>query len=117
MHWELDFNTVQAEISDPFAEIPNKVFFDKCINEVWNQRESLPEITQAIDKDEYEDPACQLELEHVIGRRAYDRRNNIGIDCLDRILYSASSLMVFMEENHDPAAAEQNPDGSVPKIK
>lgn len=70
------------------------------INEVWSQRNAIPEIAQGIDKDEYEDPACQLELDHIIGRRAYDRRNNIGIDCLDRIIYSASSLMVFMEENY-----------------
>ena len=45
MHWELDFNGVQAEVGDPFAEIPNKVYFDKCINEVWNQRNAIPEIT------------------------------------------------------------------------
>ena len=107
MHWELDFNSVQKEIGDPFAEIPSKVFFDKCVNEVWNQRQAIPEIAQGIDKDEYEDPACQLELEHVIGRRAYDRRNNINIDCLDRIVYSASSLMIFMEENMEYNA--QNP--------
>lgn len=57
-----------------------------------------------MDKKEYDDPACKLELEFVIGRRAYDRRNNIAVDCLDRILYIAGSLMVFMEENTDPNA-------------
>lgn len=40
-----------------------------------------------------------MELEHVIGRRAFDRRNNLKIDCMDRITYSASSMMVFMQEN------------------
>ena len=55
----------------------------------------------------------------MIGRRAYDRRNNIVVDCLDRIIYSASSLMVFMEENNEQGAGSSgnNPDGIVPKIK
>lgn len=54
----------------------------------------------------------------MIGRRAYDRRNNIGVDCLDRIIYSASSLMVFMEENAEAQlAGNQNADSFIPKIK
>lgn len=77
----------------------------------------IPEIAQGIDKDEFDDPACQLELEYVIGRRAYDRRNNIGVDCLDRIIYSASSLMVFMEENTEALSGNKNADSFIPKIK
>ena len=38
MHWELDFNQVQNENPDPFAEVPSKVQFDKCVNEIWNVR-------------------------------------------------------------------------------
>jgi hypothetical protein len=34
-----------------------------------------------MDQEEHKDPVVQLELEHVIGRRAYDRRNNVKIDC------------------------------------
>ena len=52
----------------------------------------------------------------MIGRRAYDRRNNIGVDCLDRIVYNAASLMVFMEEN-DEANNAANQDSFIPKIK
>lgn len=77
----------------------------------------MPEITQGIEKNEYDDPACELELEYIIGRRAYDRRNNISVDCLDRVVYSASSMMVFMEENNDPQALIKNQDGEIPKIK
>jgi hypothetical protein len=40
-----------------------------------------------------------MDLEYVIGRRAYDRRGNIKLDCMDRIAYQASSLQVFMTEN------------------
>ena len=99
-------------------EVPVRAVFDKCVNEVWNQRLAVPEITQGLDKAEYEDPACELELEYVIGRRAYDRRNNIGVDCLDRVVYCASSLMVFMEENVvEPGSAQDNPEGKKAKIK
>ena len=115
MHWELDFNTVVAELSDPFQEVPTKKNFEKFVNELWSQRLGIPEIAQATDKDEYEDPACELELEFIIGRRAYDRRNNISVDCLDRITYAASSMIVFMEESSE-AQGEENP-GDGPKIK
>ena len=50
-------------------------------SEIWSQRLFLADIHQNIDKDEYSDPTCAFELEFIIGRRAYDRRNNIKIDC------------------------------------
>ena len=50
------------------------------------------------------DPTGSLELEHIIGRRAYDRRNNVKIDCNERIIYCASSLIVFLQDNLDPDA-------------
>lgn len=46
--------------------------------------------------EEYKQPTCELELEHLIGRRAYDRRNNLKIDCQDRIVYSVGSLIVYL---------------------
>ena len=36
MHWELDFNTVVAEYSDPFQEVPTKKNFEKFLNELWS---------------------------------------------------------------------------------
>ena len=42
---------------------------------------------QGIDKEEFANPACEMQLEHVIGRRAYDRRNNLKVDCMERICY------------------------------
>ena len=55
-----------------------------------------------MDQEEYKQPAAELELEFVIGRRAYDRRNNVKIDCQDRIVYIASSLIIFLQDNLDP---------------
>jgi hypothetical protein len=69
------------EVPDPFGEIPSYVDFSALITEIWKQRLELAEIQQNIDQDEYSDPTCELELQHVIGRRANDRRNNVKIDC------------------------------------
>ena len=71
------------------------------LTEVWASRLEVPEIIQNIDYEEYKDPAADLELEFVIGRRAYDRRNNVRIDCQDRIVYIASSLIIFLQDNFD----------------
>ncbi len=37
----------------------------------------------------------------MIGRRAYDRRNNLKLDCNDRIVYPAGSLMVYIKVTND----------------
>ena len=76
----------------------------KLIKEIWPRRQELGDIEQNIDMIEYNDPTCKLELEHVLGRRAFDRRNNVKIDCQDRIVYSASSLILFLQDNLDPDA-------------
>jgi hypothetical protein len=94
--WELDFNNFLPDIEDPYGEIPNYARFIAQSTEVWVQRLELVDLQQNIDQTEYSNPACELELEYIIGRRAFDRRNNIKIDCQDRILYSAASVMVFM---------------------
>ena len=53
----------------------------------------------------------------MIGRRAYDRRNNLAIDCLDRVTYTASSLVVFMEENLEASNQPGGANSDIPKIK
>jgi hypothetical protein len=91
-HWELDFNAFVGDLPDPYSEVPILKKFDKLQHEIWHQRLQITEIHQGINKEEYADPACELELEHVVGRRAMDRRNNIKVDCMDRVCYQASSL-------------------------
>jgi len=46
-----------------------------------------------------------MRLKYVIGRRAFDRRNNIKIDCRKRITYQAGSLVIFLTDNEDALAA------------
>ncbi len=81
-------------MKDPFAEVPTLDKFKTLIAEIWNCRLEVAEFNQNINQEEFADPACELELDTVIGRRAFDRRNNVKIDCQDRVLYSAGSLMV-----------------------
>jgi len=100
--WELDYNKLNTEIKDPFAEVPTQERFKSLFSEIWNQRLEVARINQDVDIEEQSDPACEFELESVIGRRAFDRRSNLQIDCLDRILYDASSLIVFLLKNQDP---------------
>ena len=100
-NWELDFNSFNPEKEDPFGETPSLEKFKVLMNEIWVQRREVQETNQNIDFDRYEDPLCELELESVIGRRAVDRRNNVRFDNHERIIYNASSLVVFMEENED----------------
>ncbi len=87
---------------DPFAEVPPREKFDTLVNEIWPQRQEVPEISQNVNPEENLNPACKMELDTVIGRRGFDRRNNLKQDCKDRILYNSGSLMVFAEENDDP---------------
>ena len=98
----MDFNGFIIEVPDPFSEIPPHDLFMNQFNETWAQRTNLPAIHQEIDQQEFSDPTYELELEYVIGRRAIDRRNNVKIDNANRIVFNVASLIVFMEDNHDP---------------
>lgn len=43
-------------------------------------------INQDINLDLIDNPPVRLEIESVIGRRAFDRRNNVMLDCQERIV-------------------------------
>ena len=75
--------------------------FDKLMKEQWNTRLQVSDVNQGVKLKDYLDPACEFEIQNVIGRRAFDRRGNVKLDCMDRICYQASSLQVFMTENED----------------
>lgn len=111
--WELDFNKFIKEREDPFREVPIKERFSTLLHEIWSQRLDIARINQDIDLDLFENPPVHLEIESVIGRRAFDRRNNVMLDCQERIVSSAASLIVFMEKNED--YDEDNEDSSILK--
>ena len=84
--WELDFNKFIKEREDPFREVPVKDRFTTLLHEIWQQRIDISRINQAINLDLLDNPPVQLEIESVIGRRAFDRRNNVMLDCQERIV-------------------------------
>lgn len=53
------------------------------------------------------EPPCEFELEYILGRRANDRRANVKIDYMDRIVYQASSMQVFMTEEESIEESER----------
>ncbi len=79
--WEMDFNKFLTDKVDPFREVPDQSRFLGLVNEVWAQRIEVAEINQGIDLERFENPPSYLDLEAVVGRRAFDRRNNVKIDC------------------------------------
>lgn len=99
--WELDFNKFIKDREDPFREVPIKERFSTLLHEIWAQRLDVAKINQDINLDMIDNPPVSLEIENVIGRRAFDRRNNVMLDCQERIVSCAASLMIFMESNED----------------
>ena len=97
----MDYNRLIEDINDPFAEVPSAEKFTALYNDVWAQRLEVAEVNQNMDAGEHSDPACQFELDQVIGRRGFDRRNNLMIDCLGRIVYCAGSVIVYMTKSND----------------
>lgn len=105
----MDFNRFAADRvkTDPFAEVMTLDKFTTSLKETWNFRTEVADFNTNINQEEFADPACELELDTVIGRRAFDRRNNIKIDCSDRLLYSAGSLIVALQQNTEGAGDSQ----------
>lgn len=100
--WETDFRDFNTDIPDPFLELPTKEKFDNQMNEILPLRHQVYEIQQNLD--EITDPEIALDLETVIGRKAFNVRNNLFYDFYDRIVYSTGNLLVMLDpkvEDHD----------------
>ena len=98
MSWELDFNPYYLpEISDPFAELPKYDRFRALLTEIWVSRREVLTIFENIDPALCGKPPCELVQENIIGRRAFDRRNNLKYDIRGRYVFVAGSQVVFQE--------------------
>lgn len=91
--WEADFRDFNLDQNDPFLELPTKDEFSKLINETLPRRHQVYEIQQNLD--DTAEPEISLELDAVIGRKAFNRRNNLYYDFYERIIYSAGTLLVM----------------------
>ncbi len=98
-NWEADFRDFTLDQPDPFLELPPKDKFDNLMNEILPLRHQVYEIQQNLD--EITEPEINLELEAVIGRKAFNRRNNLFFDFYDRIVYSTGNLLVMYDPKID----------------
>jgi hypothetical protein len=109
--WELDYNDVVQDKLDPFAEVPGQDKFTTLNKEVWSERRDISEIRQSKSQKKQVQESVHLELDQVIGRRAFDRRNNVKVDVKDRIVYIAGSMIVYLWPNANPKSGKKTGHG------
>jgi len=100
-HWDADYmdlNLEDVESNNYLSELPPRDTFENLLNEILPLRHQVSEMRQ--NADEVDVPELELELEAIIGRKAFDRRNNLFYDFDERIIYSAGNLIVMC----DPAS-------------
>ena len=94
LFWDLDFFPLGL-CEDPFTDLLNKDEYDILCKELWTQRNDLIDIFN--NKEENTKSKFSIDLQFIIGRRAYDRRNNLKYDANNRIVYTVSSYIVYLK--------------------
>jgi len=103
LFWDLDFFPLEIS-DDPFTDTLGKEEFEILCKESWVQRNTLIDIYNNKDENTYNN--ISIDLEYVIGRRAYDRRNNLKYDLNNRIVYSVSSYIVYLTNKQNEISQE-----------
>lgn len=95
--WELDhFQEYDKKVDDFFLmESDTRQKFDILVQEVHPLRKSISKIVQDIDQNVF--PAISLEMKHVIGRRAFNRRKNLFLTRNKEIIYSVGAMLVLVK--------------------
>ena len=91
--WDLDFYPLNHLINDPFMDVLNIDLFNALKISTWKNRVSLLDIYNGLFDEETK---ISLDLVHIYGRRANDKRNNIKYDNSNRLIYSISSYIVYL---------------------
>jgi WD40 repeat protein len=84
-NWDYDYLGYLIP-SDPFKETLSRDQFYRALTEVWTPRRDLK-------REPNEE--IHLKVQSVMGRRAYDRRNNLFYESQDRIIYSAGPHIIL----------------------
>jgi hypothetical protein len=103
LFWDLDFFPLEIS-DDPFTDTLGKEEFEILCKESWVQRNTLIDIYNNKDENTYN--SISIDLEYIIGRRAYDRRNNLKYDLNNRIVYSVSSYIVYLTNKENQISQE-----------
>ncbi len=96
MKWDLDYCTLGEERVDPYAELPSPERFDTVMNECWIPRSRIFELTEKLAPPPC---PCDLRINWVFGRRAYDRHSNLMFDYLHRVVYHAGTMLFVLRES------------------
>jgi hypothetical protein len=94
--WDADhFPEIDIDAEDLFGEVETKdKYFNIIINKFLHIRNQINELQQNIDTTIK--PELELKLEKVIGRMAYNRRNNLFYTDDNNLVFSAGSLIILM---------------------
>ena len=90
---DLDNMDYAPDQPDLFSELVTKDKFTNQLNEVLPLRNEISEVKQNIE-DTKEAPV-ELQLNNIIGRKAYNRLNNLFYDYDENILYLAGCNLVI----------------------
>jgi WD40 repeat protein len=94
--WELDHTEYKLDMEDMFLrEVEKKSEYKKIISEMLEARNQIIELQQNIDTSVT--PEISLRLEKVIGRKAFNRRNNMYYTANNHLLFSAASMLVLVD--------------------
>ena len=99
--WDADYTNFNSERErETVMESSHYETFRSLSTEIFPLRNRISDVckgAQSIDE-----PEIELELETVIGRKAFDRKNNLYYDFDERIIYSMGNLIIV----HDPVTSE-----------
>ncbi|KAL4455920.1 hypothetical protein ABPG73_008674 [Tetrahymena malaccensis] len=110
-YWDLDNLTYKLDQPDIFAELVTKDKFSNLQNEVLPQRQETAETCSQIE-DTKESPV-ELKLSNIIGRKSFNRYNNLFYDYDENILYLAGCNLVILKSDQfdeQNSATNQNLD-------
>lgn len=94
--WELDHSEYKVDMEDMFLrEVEKKSEYKKIISEMLESRNQIIELQQNIDTSV--ETEISLKLEKIIGRKAFNRRNNVYYTANNHLLFSAASLLVMID--------------------
>ena len=94
--WELDHLDYQMEIEEIFLrEIERREEYEKIVNDSLPLRNQIVELKKNVDTSVI--PEINLELKKVIGRKAFNSRNNMFYTADNNIAFIAASLIVLMK--------------------
>lgn len=96
--WDLDYFNLNEERVDPYSELPPPERFDLIRKECWLPRSRIFELSEKLAPPPH---PCDIRTNWIYGRRAYDRRNNLILDYMQRVVYTAGTMLVMLSENNN----------------